>query len=120
MAEKKRGSSKAPKSTVAAPVAPVIEGQKATTDVSSEPQDKLLAFMVAVATDPIKLGIFIRDPVVAMAEAGISEVDQAVMKSGNPLIIHARLSGQKFSFTPPGDPSIQSIPTPDDSTSTNN
>ena len=57
--------------------------------------------MVALATDPARLGAYIKDPDAAMREAGITDVDQVILKSGQPGTIHARLSGQRFSFTPP-------------------
>ena len=66
--------------------------------------DEFRAFMVALATDPAKLGAFIKDPDAAMKEAGIGEVDQVILKSGHSWTIHARLSGQRFSFTPPAPP----------------
>ncbi|MDE2296946.1 MAG: hypothetical protein KGK18_02155, partial [Burkholderiales bacterium] len=65
------------------------------------PPDEFRTFMVALATDPARLGAYIKDPDAAMRAAGISEVDQVILKSGQPWTIHARLSGQRFSFTPP-------------------
>ena len=71
-----------------------------TTPETAAP-DEFHTFMVALATDPAKLGEFIKDPDAAMKAAGISDVDQVILKSGQASTIHARLSGQKFSFTPP-------------------
>ncbi len=63
--------------------------------------DEFRSFLIALATDPAKLGAFLKDPDAAMQGAGIDEVDQVVLKSGHPATIHARLMGQRFSFTPP-------------------
>jgi hypothetical protein len=57
--------------------------------------------MAALATDPAWLGAYIKDPDAAMREAGITDVDQVILKSGQPGTIHAQLSGQRLSFTPP-------------------
>jgi hypothetical protein len=63
--------------------------------------DGFRTFLVGLATDPARLGAFIKDPGVAMQQAGLSDVDQAILKSGHPATIHARLSGQKFAFGSP-------------------
>jgi hypothetical protein len=63
--------------------------------------DEFRSFLVSLATDPTKLGAFIKDPDGAMGAANIDPVDQVILKSGQPWTIHARLLGQKFSFTPP-------------------
>jgi hypothetical protein len=80
--------------------------QEDASAINAEPTaptlpDQFRSFLVALATDPQKLGTFIKDPDGAMAAAGIEAVDQAILKSGNGGMIHARLLGQKFSFTPP-------------------
>ena len=77
-------------------------GQSSDTIPSSEPSppDECRSFMVALATDPAKLGAFIKDPDAVMKEYGISDVDQVILKSAHPATIHARLSGQRFSFMP--------------------
>src|SRR5437763_1672520 len=75
----------------------------ATSGPSTEttPPDDFQTYMVALATDSAKLGEFIKDPDAAMKAAGISDADQLILKSGQPAAIHARLTGQKFSLTPP-------------------
>ncbi|MGA2129544.1 MAG: hypothetical protein ABSG76_25720, partial [Xanthobacteraceae bacterium] len=65
------------------------------------PPDEFRSFLVALATDPAKLGAFIKDPDGSMGAADIDPVDQAILKSGQAWMIHSRLLGQKFSFTPP-------------------
>ena len=68
------------------------------------PPDGFRSFMVELATDPARLGAYIRDPDATMATAGIDPVDQAILKGGQPWVIHARLMGQRFSFDPPPTP----------------
>jgi len=75
--------------------------QESSSLTSPTQADEFRSFLVALATDPAKLGAFIKDPDGAMQNAGISDVDRVILKSGQPWAIHARLSGQKFSFTPP-------------------
>ena len=58
-----------------------------------ESEDQLRAFLVDVATDPAALGRFVKDPDATMSEAGLSPEDQAVLRSGNPTAINARLAG---------------------------
>jgi len=74
-----------------------------TTTQSAAPgaADEFRSFLIALATDPAKLGAFIKDPDGSMGAANIDPVDQVILKSGQPWTIHARLLGQKFSFTPP-------------------
>jgi hypothetical protein len=55
--------------------------------------DPVRSFLVALATDPARLGAFIKDADAEMKTAGLSAEDQAVLKSGNPGLIHARLAG---------------------------
>ena len=69
---------------------------KAAMSTDSPPSDEFHAFLVALATDPTRLGAFIKDPDAAMRAAGVDEVDQVILKSGQPATIYARLSGQKF------------------------
>jgi hypothetical protein len=86
-----------------AKVSPAPTGASAAPAPSAdtEPTDPFRGFMVALATDPAKLGAFIKDPDATMTAAGIEDVDQVILKSGHAATIHARLSGQKFSLTPP-------------------
>jgi hypothetical protein len=70
----------------------------------------LKAFLATLATDPSRLGEFIRDPEAAMVAEGLSEDDKAALKSGFPGIIHARLAGVsiddafKVTLRPPVSP----------------
>jgi hypothetical protein len=72
-----------------------------TTAAAPGTADEFRSFLVALATDPGKLGAFIKDPDGSMAAANIDPVDQVILKSGQPWTIHVRLLGQKFWFTPP-------------------
>src|SRR5437016_13239208 len=74
--------------------APASAASPATTTAPDEFRD----FMIALATDPAQLGAYIKNPDDAMRKAGISDVDQVVLKSGQSWMIHARVSGQRFSF----------------------
>jgi hypothetical protein len=60
-------------------------------------------FLTELATDPKKLGEFIHNPEAAMATEGLSNEDQAALRSGFPGIIYARLAGvpieQAFQLT---------------------
>jgi hypothetical protein len=78
-----------------------------TSSEASAP-DEFRAFMIALATDPAQLGKFIKDPDAEMQAAGISDVDRVILKSGHSWTINARLSGQRFSFTPstPSTPAV--------------
>ena len=59
----------------------------------SESDDQLRAFLVGIATDPAALGRYVRDPETSMAEADLSPADAAVLRSGDPGTINARLAG---------------------------
>jgi len=50
-------------------------------------------FLSSLATDPSKLGEFIRDPEAVAKKAELSDDDLAALKSGLPALIHARLAG---------------------------
>jgi hypothetical protein len=58
----------------------------------SDSEDQLRAFLVEVATDPAALGRFVKDPEASMSEAGLAAEDQAVLRSGDPGTINARLA----------------------------
>ncbi|WP_293900315.1 hypothetical protein [Phenylobacterium sp.] len=73
-------------------------------EAAPDTPDEFRTFMVALATDPARLGAYIKDPDTAMQAAGIGEVDRAILKGGQPWAIHARLMGQRFSFDPPPTP----------------
>ena len=60
---------------------------------ASESDDQLRAFLVGIATDPSALGRYVRDPETSMAEADLSPADAAVLRSGDPATINARLAG---------------------------
>jgi hypothetical protein len=57
-------------------------------------EDQFRAFLVALATDPAQLGRFMKDPDATMNSAGLGVDDRAILKSGDPAAIHARLTGQ--------------------------
>jgi hypothetical protein len=90
-----------------------------TQPATKEPQkeDKLRAFLVELATQPQRLGEFIKDPDAAMKTAGLEAEDQTLLKSGNATAINARLRGKVTPKAPPplllvhlqedGTPSIQ-------------
>src|SRR6516164_5638888 len=85
-----------------------VQDSSAVSPATATAPDQFRALLIALATDPAHLGEYIKDPDGAMRKAGISDVDQVVLKSGQPWMIHARLSGQRFSFapsTPAGTPS---------------
>src|SRR5215217_3169950 len=64
--------------------------------------DELRSFLVNLATDPARLGEFIRDPDAAMSDTDLDTQDQAALKSGNPAAIYARITGQEV--TAPSQP----------------
>jgi hypothetical protein len=55
-------------------------------------EDRLMAFWVAMATDPMKHEAFLREPEAAMEAAGLDAAERAVVKSGNARTIYARLT----------------------------
>ena len=65
-----------------------------TTPTASGGTDRLRSFLVGLATDPAALGRFIRDPDAEMSDADLANEDRAVLRSGNPGMIHARLAGR--------------------------
>ena len=63
------------------------------TESSDNSQDNLKSFLVGLATDPARLGAFIRDPDSELTTAGIGDAEGAVLKSGNAAAIYGLLSG---------------------------
>jgi hypothetical protein len=55
--------------------------------------DNFRSFLVGLATDPARLGNFVRDAEASMTEAGLSEGDRAILRSADPAAIHGRLTG---------------------------
>ena len=53
----------------------------------------LRRYLVKLATDPGELGRFIKDPEKSMESAGLSDEEQAILKSGNPAAIYGRVAG---------------------------
>ena len=53
----------------------------------------LRRYLVKLATDPGELGRFIKDPGKSMESAGLSDEEQAILKSGNPAAIYGRVAG---------------------------
>ena len=64
-------------------------------------EDRLMAFWVAIASDPMKHEAFLRDPDAAMAAAGLDEAERAVVRSGNARTIYARLTNTALPSAPP-------------------
>ena len=56
--------------------------------------DSFRSFLVGLATDPAKLGQFMKDPDGSMSDAGLAEEDKAIVLSGNLGAINARIRGQ--------------------------
>jgi hypothetical protein len=56
--------------------------------------DNFRSFLVGLATDPAKLGEFMKDPDGSMSDAGLAEEDKAIVLSGNLGAINARIRGQ--------------------------
>src|SRR5215831_6962552 len=57
-------------------------------------EDSFRSFLVGLATDPAKLGEFMKDPEGSMSAAGLAEEDKAIVLSGNLGAINARIRGQ--------------------------
>lgn len=55
--------------------------------------DRLMAFMVSLATDPMRLAAYLEDAEAAMIAAGLDEAERAVVRSGQPRTIYDRLTG---------------------------
>ena len=66
-------------------------------------EDRLMAFWVAMATDPMKHEAFLRDAEAAMEAAGLDAAERAVVASGDARSIYTRL-------TQPALPSAASPP----------
>jgi hypothetical protein len=64
-------------------------------------EDRLMAFWVAMATDPMKYEAWLREPEAAMAAAGLDEVERAVARSGNARTIYTRLTNVALPSPPP-------------------
>ncbi|HEV2815819.1 MAG TPA: hypothetical protein VGW40_01150 [Allosphingosinicella sp.] len=88
------------------------QGTRGAAAQTSEPQDKVTAFLVGLATDPAKLGRFIQSPDSELEAAGIDQADRAILKSGNPAAIHARIGGQPAPPRP--DPMFMLVSMSDD------
>src|ERR1700674_4371825 len=76
---------------------PRSQGPEESGSEQSPPEgpgpDNFRSFLVGLATDPARLGNFVRDAQTSMTEAGLSPNDQAILRSADPAAIHARLSG---------------------------
>lgn len=64
-------------------------------------EDRLMAFWVAMATDPMKHEAFLRAPEAAMDAAGLDAAERQVALSGNPQAIYARLTHKALPASPP-------------------
>jgi hypothetical protein len=89
MPAKKRSSSNEEENVVGDATA--ASASAPSSDAAPQP-DEFRTFLVALATDPARLGEYIKDPDDAMRKAGISDVDQVVLKAGQAWMIHTRLS----------------------------
>lgn len=63
-------------------------------------ENRLMAFWVAMATDPMKHEAFLRDAEAAMAAAGLDSAEREVVKSGNARTVYARLTHAALPPTP--------------------
>lgn len=70
-------------------------------------EDRLMAFWVAMATDPMKHEAFVRDAEAAMDAAGLDAAERDVVKSGNARTIYARLT---HTTLPPAPQSPAALP----------
>jgi hypothetical protein len=61
---------------------------------------KLRDYLVTLATDPAELGRFVKDAEAAMDAAALPPEDRAVLRSANPGLIYARLSGRVPGMAP--------------------
>jgi hypothetical protein len=68
---------------------------------ASSDTDGLKSFLVGLATDPARLGAFIKDPDAELEAAGVDEANRAILKSGNPAAIYGLISGQQSAQQPP-------------------
>jgi hypothetical protein len=59
---------------------------------------ELSAFFSGLAADPERLGAFMRDPARVLAESDLTEEDKAVVLSGDPDAIRARLQPESVLF----------------------
>jgi len=55
-------------------------------------EDRLMAFWVGLATDPMKHEAYLRQPETAMDAAGLDAAERAVVKSGDARTIYTRLT----------------------------
>ena len=71
------------------------------------PDDRLMAFWVALATDPTKHEAWLRDAEAAMDAAGLDEAERAIVCSGNARTIYDRLTRAAL---PPAAPPPAALP----------
>ena len=69
-------------------------------------EDRLMAFWVAMATDPMKHEAFLRDAAAAMDAAGLDAAERDVVRSGNARTIYARLTHTALPSAPPAPASL--------------
>ena len=69
-------------------------------------EDRLMAFWVAMATDPMKHEAFLRDAAAAMDAAGLDAAERDVVRSGNARTIYARLTHMALPSAPPAPASL--------------
>ena len=63
-------------------------------------EDRLMAFWVAMATDPMKHEAFLRDAEAAMDAAGLDLAERTLVKGGDARAIYSRLTNTALPSTP--------------------
>jgi len=69
-------------------------------------EDRLMAFWVSLATDPMKHEAFLRAPDAAMEAAGLDAAERAVARSGDARTIYTRLTQAALPAAPPAPASL--------------
>jgi hypothetical protein len=69
-------------------------------------EDRLMAFWVAMATDPMKHEAFLRDAEAAMDEAGLDTAERDIVRSSDARAIYARLTRTALPEAPPAPASL--------------
>jgi hypothetical protein len=64
-------------------------------------EDRLMAFWIAMASDPMKHEAFLRDAEAAMDAAGLDAAERDVVRSGNARTIYTRLTDPALPSAPP-------------------
>lgn len=75
--------------------------------------NNLMHFLKDLATNPGKQHAFMIEPDVVMNEAGLSETDKQVLRSGDPRTISTALADEHLAALTFGDPGPDPAPDPD-------